>query len=256
MTDTKSKTVEDLKKEAEEAEKRFRDATKKAQEAEHKKAEQREREIQIAKDNALKEKMVAAFDRLAVELRRVSVPCRILLAKDGTPFIEFGLKGLPQYGSHRVSLDKHYGSYNYYSRRAEPKLKFTVGDYGNRKSYFERKDGTFNIAGIVNDVKARIKASLDNQERERIKSDKTLAAKTLINQLYNDLGINPDEVSSAMPELVASMSHSSYLASHPADDGMVYIAFPKCQWNPDEAMRIMTLFDGIMKERETKKGAE
>lgn len=85
--------------------------------------------------------------------------------------------------SWRLSIDTEYERGSRWSARPTGKLRVVVGDFGDRTSYPQRKDGTHNYDAIADKLLAHANAVLARQSAEQVKRTNTVIAERLVQEL-------------------------------------------------------------------------
>ena len=155
-------------------------ALRKVAETEEKHARYEEAKRMERDSRAKRERFI--FEGIAAEIRGLTTPHTVVLTEDNKLTVD----GIETSLFVEVKEEWGGGTSFWISQKRTGKLRVTVGDYGDRKSFPQRKDGSFNYGEIALLLVNRAGRKLMDQRMERNRISNRDAAK----QLGDELGLN------------------------------------------------------------------
>ena len=137
-------------------------------------AKRMERDSRIKRERSI-------YEGIAAEIRGLTTPHTVVLAEDNKLTVD----GIETSWFMEVK-EEWSGASVWISQKRTGKLRVTVGEYGDRKSFPQRKDGSFNYGEIALLLVNRAGRKLMDQRMERNRISNRDAAK----QLGDELGLN------------------------------------------------------------------
>lgn len=98
---------------------------------------------------------------------------------------------LPSFRTSNYAYNVEFKERHDYRHRGTGEYNITVGDYGDRKTFPLRKDGTYNYAKIAEDIALRIRRERRRQQESQARTDNIAVAKQMAEQMRAATGVDP-----------------------------------------------------------------